>query len=174
MEPGFRQARIRFLADQNFSHMLTLAWNNHLQANAESGTCWAGSYKVSFEQARHQLRSLQARVDERFFGRRFFKFPPEIRTEFVAFVENPAINFHVHSLWRVPADKFERFEAFFVDGQRGLWNKIVPSGSHRLRRVNNVEADANYCTKGQHAGSDYMLEIWSRDFAPEKTERQSG
>ncbi|MGZ9157621.1 MAG: hypothetical protein ACXW36_02010 [Nitrospira sp.] len=120
---------------------------------------------MTLPRAREDMRALHGRVDERFFGRRFYRVPTCQRTlAFFAF-ESVLTNLHAHSLWRITdREKLLRFHRFFEGERGGLWNDIVESGSYKLRIVDDHAAATGYVLKEQHMGSDDRLTMWSDEF----------
>lgn len=129
--------------------MLTLSWNRPL----------------ALRRARADLRALHARVDERFYGRRFFRRRPADRTLAVFVFEKCDTHMHVHSLWRVPdRSKLLPFHRMFTGERGGIWNDVVPSGSYALSIIGDHGTAGGYIMKDQHMTSDDSLMVWSDEF----------
>lgn len=152
---AFKDAQARFCAALRFTHVLTLSWNRDVRLEAAQG----------------DLRRLHRRVDEELLGRHFYKLPADARSLAMFAFEGDRKSVHVHAMWRVPptplgTNRLLRFHGMFPDERGGIWNQIVPTGSYKLRVINDYATAANYVLKEQHMNSDDQTIIWSTDFAP--------
>ena len=91
-----QQAELRkWLTEFEWSHFVTINFN---QATTDLS-------------ARRALSRVHQRLDEKLFGKRFYKRPDADRTFFIAIPEM-ASSPHFHALFRVPAEKRELFETW--------------------------------------------------------------
>lgn len=146
---AFKSAYAEMTWSAGFTHCLTLAWNR----------------RTSIHNAKRSLSALHARVDERFYGRRFHRRPRLERTLAFFVFEKVETNLHVHSLWRVPSkEKLLPFHRLFPGVRGGVWNSLVPSGTYALSIIDDHHTACGYVMKDQHMGSDDHLVVWSDDF----------
>ena len=116
---------------------------------------------------RRHLRLLSARVDGALFGSRFDKKPLRDRTNFFGFPSGtqPGCMFHVHMVWCVPESRWETFENLFADGAPASpWRTLVAYGTHKLKRIHDLDGWINYCTR-QSSWQDMII---SQELVPTK------
>lgn len=152
---AFKNAHTSFCAALRFTHVLTLSWNRDTR----------------LEHAQGDLRRLHGRVDETLLGRSFYKLPSDARSLAMFAFEGDRRSVHAHALWRVPptplgTNRLLRFHRMFPDERGGVWNDIVPTGSYKLRIIDDYATATSYVLKEQHMNSDDQRVIWSTDFAP--------
>ena len=119
------------LGAQDFTHFVTIAFNE----------------KTTDASAARLLRRFHQRLDQKLFGRKFYKRPPEARTFFIALPE-VASSLHFHALFRVPAEVHERFRAESpailkrVAKAASYDIKPIPTDADKQRIVSYVTKDA--------------------------------
>ena len=151
----FKNELIRFYAQQNFSHVLTLAWNSPAGRKATRRS-------VGLGQARSDVAHLLARIDRRLHGSRFHKCPD--RTRAVFFFEGVGENLHAHGLMKVDCTRLLPLHRLFPGERGGVWNDVVVAGSYKLEMIDDVRTTCAYLLKEQHLQSDERTTLWSDEF----------
>ena len=126
---AYRKEMQRFIAKQQLTHFLTLAFNGPTHFNsAERALCRFG-----------------ARIDQSILGRDWLSRPQE-RTFFIAFPEHSLSNFHYHATVRFDCkDRPSLQELRRIVAN--TWGRIVPSGSAVLDRITSKLGISRYITK---------------------------
>lgn len=167
---AWKPAMMHTFESQSYTTAVTLAWNR----------------PVGRVRARADLAKLVAFIDRQLLGPRFHERLAEARTDAVFVFEGyDTGHVHVHSLWRAPQNRWFELGKLFGDwrsaklsqrrsptstftGPRvGVWNKVVPTGSHCITAMNVVGGNdeiTGYILKGQHAGSDVRDIVWASEF----------
>jgi hypothetical protein len=68
---------------------------------------------------------------------------PDERTTYIATIEKPDTNIHVHALFRMTQEQ----KARFTDIAPGIWKKLVEAGNLDIQPVHHTEGAARYVTK---------------------------
>lgn len=139
--------RVRFLGESRPSHALTLSYND----------C------VSARRVRNDLDDMHAHLDRRLLGRRFHRASPMRRTWYVAIVERPTTNLHLHLVMRVVADRWHTFESLFPGQKGSFWTMWAPRGTYALTRIYDTAGWVRYATKTLRMTSEW---IDSAEFLP--------
>jgi hypothetical protein len=108
--------------------------------------------------ARRLISRIHQRLDQKLFGRKFFKRPESARTFFVA-VPEVASSLHYHFLFRVPAEKHDLFLAYAP----AIIKNVAKASSCQIDAVRS-QADkdriASYITKDaymKHSIENYIV-----------------
>jgi hypothetical protein len=151
----FKSELIRFYSQQNFSHVLTLAWNS-------SGGRAAPRRSVGLEKARSDVAHLLARIDHRLHGPRYHTKPD--RTRAVFFFEGVGENLHTHGLLKVDSTRVLPLHGLFPGERGGVWSDVVPAGSYKLEIIDDIRTTCAYLLKEQHLHSNDRTTLWSDEF----------
>ena len=112
-----RAAHAKFLADQiKPTTALTLVYN-------DTG--------ISRARIVRDLRDLHADIDRRLYGRRYYKRPPSMRSQFWAVIEMQKDYPHVHVGWQLPKDG----DAVLIHALKTerIWLRFAPRGHYDIR-----------------------------------------
>lgn len=156
----FKNELVRFYSRQNFSHVLTLAWNSTLGREASRRS-------VGLAQARSDVAHLLARIDRRLHGPRFHICPDRIRAVF--FFEGVGENLHAHGLLKVDSARLLSLHRLFPGERGGIWNDVVAAGSYKLEMIDDARTTCAYLLKEQHLNSDDRTTLWSDEFVSPRT-----
>ena len=122
----FRSECIRWIADFQPTLFVTFAFNR----------------EISSEGARRTLEHFHKRLDEKFLGKAALRRPDE-RSVYIATIEKPDTNLHVHALFKLsPIHQLS-----FALVAEGIWAKLVPAGNLDIKPVSCVKGVAAYITK---------------------------
>lgn len=150
-----RKETIReWLTQQTWTHFVTVAFNE--QTTDASAT--------------RLLRRFHQRLDQKLFGRRFFKRPPDARTFFIA-VPEQAANLHYHMLFRVPPDVHERFTAELP----AIVKSVAKAASYDIQPIPTAEDKAriaSYITKDAYQQRSIGNFIVSSEFSRRRATNQ--
>lgn len=145
------EVNLPWLKNQNFTHVVTLAFNRKTLLNG----------------ARLSLRRFHARLDRALLGANFYKKSSNKRSFFYAFPEHINSNFHYNMLLRVSAKHVDKTTAIL--GEK--WSKVVTSGSVDVKLISNVHDYSNllhYQVKEQSYNiTSYQSYILSNEFLSE-------
>ncbi len=122
----FRSECIRWIADFQPTLFVTFAFNREI-------TC---------DGARRTLEHFHKRLDEKFLGKAALRRPDE-RSVYIATIEKPDTNLHVHALFKLSPTHQLRFALVAED----IWAKLVPAGNLDVKPVSYVDGVAAYITK---------------------------
>ena len=108
---------------------------------------------VSMEEAQRTFEEFHQRLDRKLLGRSYFNRPGD-RTVYIAAIEKPDTNIHIHALFRMTTEQAARFG----DIAPGIWTKLVAAGNLDIQPVRHAEGAARYVTKALHPEtSDRLL-----------------
>lgn len=141
------EARVQWLAQQQWTHAVTLSYND---------------WPISRARMRANLRDLHGYVDRRLLGTRFHKLPPARRSRFVAFVEAEGHHPHLHCGWFVPTGR-RVMELARLFRHENVWARFAPAGTFELRIIEQGRGWWSYATKHVTAEDDWFF---SEDFLP--------
>lgn len=120
------------------------------------------------------LRTLDAAVHARLFGRNFYRLKFERRLFWMAVREGRDANPHVHMAWWVPGDLIRKFALLFGQAKReDIWRDQTGSGSSQVKIIDGGLDWVNYMLKmNPHlaTGDDTMFvasQFWPSDCRPE-------
>jgi len=121
----------------------------------------------SYHSARSKLKTFQKLIDERRFGRLFYKRKPERRLDFLVapekFVDGHP---HYHGILAVPDDHLALYEAGeLIDLYQQTWRSVVPAGQSEFKPLFDPVCWLNYSSK-ENCISTSDRTIWSMDFVP--------
>ena len=131
---------VDFLTSSGFTHAVTLKPNNK-RSSPDVNTLHRLFAKV------HML------VDRRLLGSRYsHRSRNHLRSLAVGIVEGLPDSGHLHGAFRIDRSNWEAFEALFQDGsaaadRKGIWRKLVPSGTNVVERISEPEGWHRYAFK---------------------------
>jgi hypothetical protein len=126
----------------------SMKFKNHKTTNSYPD--YTKSFDWSKTSVPRHLKLIHAFVDKKLFGCRFNLLAPEKRSFFFAFISGDGETrmLHTHMIWSVCAERQEKFEALFSDkNKKTLWNKLVPSGTHKIEKLYDADGWETYCKK---------------------------
>lgn len=123
---AYREGVRSLVADSKPSLFITLAFN-----------C-----ETTVEAASKKLRDFQARVDHHLLGHRWQKMTGR-RTRYIAVIEHPDTNLHIHVALAVSLDRVKHVEAVTDES----WKKLVPSGTTDVKLADNPFGLGRYIAK---------------------------
>ena len=97
---------------------------------------------VSMDEAQRTFEEFQQRIDRKLLGRSFIARPDE-RIAYIATIEKPDTNIHIHALFRMTQEQ----KARFAEIAPGIWKKLVEAGNLDIQPVHHAEGAARYVTK---------------------------
>jgi hypothetical protein len=97
---------------------------------------------VSPAEAQRRLEAFHMRLDRKLLGRAMLRKPDE-RSSYIATIENPQTNIHIHGLFKMT----ERQRLIFGLVAREIWLELAPGGNLDIQAVTYVEGVAAYVTK---------------------------
>lgn len=139
--------RLDWLADQRWTHAVTLSYND---------------WPITAARIRRDLRALYCAVERRLFGTRFHLRPTTARTRFVFLVEGMQHHPHLHGGWWVPGGQRIVDFAWTI---REVWPRLAPAGTRKLRWMGDRRGWWSYCMKSAAPGSDWII---SNEFLPSR------
>lgn len=122
----YRAECVRWMSDFGPNLFVTFAFNR-----------W-----MSMDEAQRTFEEFHQRVDRKLLGRSYFARPDD-RTVYIATIEKPDTNIHVHALFRMTSEQAARFGAFAPD----IWMKLIAAGNLDIQSVHDAEGAARYVTK---------------------------
>lgn len=144
----YRAACIRWIAEFGPNLFVTFAFNRDI------GT----------DEAQALFEKFHGHLDRRLVGRAFLR-RPEKRTDYIATIEKPDINIHIHALFRMTAVQKLRFSLI----ARDLWEGLVKGGGLDIQTVHGAGGVANYITKElRPETSDRLLLPRHKDVLPSR------
>lgn len=97
---------------------------------------------VSMDEAQRTFEEFHHRLDMKLVGRAALRRPNE-RTVYIATIEKPETNIHVHALFKMTAEQKARFGEIAP----AIWTKLVKAGNLDIKAVHYAEGAARYITK---------------------------
>lgn len=97
---------------------------------------------MSIDEAQIAFERFHGQLDRRLVGRAFQR-RPEKRSTYIATIEKPTRNIHIHALFKMTKLQELRFHLV----AEHLWKKITISGHIDARRVFDAEGVADYISK---------------------------
>lgn len=97
---------------------------------------------ISMDEAQATFEKFHGHLDRKLVGRAFLRRPDE-RTRYIATVEKPDTNIHIHALFKMTDIQKLRF-CLIADG---LWAELVKGGNLDIQAVHLVKGVAGYITK---------------------------
>ncbi|QNE30575.1 hypothetical protein F1C10_00265 [Sphingomonas sp. NBWT7] len=122
----YRAECVRWMTDFNPDLFVTFAFNR-----------W-----ISMDEAQRTFEAFHAHLDHKLLGRSYNRRPDE-RTAYIATIEKPDTNIHVHALFRMTQEQ----KARFTEIAPGIWKKLVEAGNLDIQPVHHSEGAARYVTK---------------------------
>lgn len=109
--------------------------------------------RISMNEAQIVLEKFHAFMDRKIVGRAFLR-RPEKRSTYIAMIEKPDANIHIHALFKMTPMQRLRF-CLTADA---VWKKLFPGGNVDLLHVYCAQGAADYITKElQPQTSDRLL-----------------
>lgn len=97
---------------------------------------------VSMDEAQAIFEKFHGHLDRKLIGRAFLRRPND-RTDYIATVEKPDANIHIHALFKMTPIQKLRF-CLIADG---IWEGLVKGGNLDIQTVYGAEGVADYITK---------------------------
>ncbi|MEG8018785.1 hypothetical protein [Sphingomonas sp. LR55] len=97
---------------------------------------------IGMDEAQVALEKFHGHLDRKLIGRAFLR-RPEKRTNYIATIEKPDTNIHIHALFKMTGIQKLRF-CLIADG---IWESMVKGGNLDIQAVHNAEGVADYITK---------------------------
>lgn len=97
---------------------------------------------ISMDEATRTFEEFHGRLDRKLLGRSYIDRPDE-RTEYIATIEKPDANIHIHALFKMSPEQKERFGELAPP----IWTKLVKAGNLDVKQVYCPEGAARYVTK---------------------------
>lgn len=132
----YRSECIRWMTDFKPTLFVTFVFNSDI--------------RIDF--ARRTLEEFHKRLDAKLVGRAALRKPGE-RSVYIATVEKPDTNLHIHALFKVSARQMARFGIVADD----IWKKLAPAGNLVIKPVTCAEGAAAYITKELRPDDDRLL-----------------
>lgn len=122
----YRSEAIRWMAEFKPALFVTFVFNS----------------QTSIDGARRRLEEFHKRLDGKLVGRRALHKPDE-RSVYIATVEKPDTNLHIHALFKLSDLQAVRFGLV----ANKIWAKLAPAGNLDIKPVCYAEGAAAYITK---------------------------
>lgn len=97
---------------------------------------------ISMDEAQRTFEEFHGRLDRQLLGRSYLARPAE-RTAYIATVEKPDTNIHIHALFKMTVEQ----KAGFSEVAPAIWTKLIPAGNLDIKPVHDAEGAARYVTK---------------------------
>jgi hypothetical protein len=97
---------------------------------------------ISMDRAQKLFEDFHLRLDRKLIGRAAFR-RPDLRTTYIATIEKPRANLHIHALFRMTAEQ----KARFVEVALAIWKELVEQGNLDIKPVYYAEGAGRYVTK---------------------------
>lgn len=98
--------------------------------------------EISSAEAQRKLEAFHMRVDRKLVGRALLR-KPEKRSTYIAVIEKPDANLHIHALFKLTDRQRVVFGLIAAD----IWNELAAGGNIDIQRVTSAEGVAAYVTK---------------------------
>ncbi len=123
----YRAECIRWMTEFEPSLFVTFVFNTQITPDA----------------ARRKLETFHKMLDGKLVGRAALRLPDE-RSVYIAIIEKPDANLHIHALFKL-TDDLQRLRFCLVAHE--IWAKLVEAGNLDIQRVTCAEGVASYVTK---------------------------
>ncbi len=97
---------------------------------------------IGMDEAQATLERFHGHLDRKLIGRAFLRRPKK-RTIYIATIEKPDTNIHIHALFKMTGMQKLRF-CLIADG---IWEEMAKGGNLDIQAVHGAEGVANYITK---------------------------
>ncbi|MBV2150149.1 hypothetical protein KRZ98_18055 [Sphingobium sp. AS12] len=97
---------------------------------------------INIDEAQRTFEKFHGYIDRKLIGRAFLR-RPDKRSSYIATVEKPDTNIHIHALFRMSDIQKLRF-CLIADG---IWETLVKGGNLDIQVVHCAEGVADYITK---------------------------
>lgn len=97
---------------------------------------------ISIIEAQVLLERFHGYIDRKIIGRAFIR-RPEKRSSYIATIEKPRTNIHIHALFKMTAMQKLKF-CLTADAE---WKKLCQSGNLNMQNIRDAEGAADYITK---------------------------
>lgn len=98
--------------------------------------------QITMDGAQHQLEQFHQRLDRMLVGRAALR-RPEKRSVYIAAIERPTSNLHIHALFRMTDLQRVRFGLVAEE----IWAELAPAGNLDIQRVTGAQGAAAYISK---------------------------
>lgn len=132
----YRSECIRWMADFEPTLFVTFVFNSAISADG----------------ARRKLEEFHKRLDGKLVGRAALRKPDE-RSVYIAAIEKPDTNLHIHALFKTSDLQSVRFGLVADD----IWKKLAPAGDLVIKPVIYADGAAAYITKDLRPDSEMLL-----------------
>lgn len=122
----YRAECIRWMTDFNPDLFVTFVFNR----------------SISMDEAQANLERFHGELDRCLVGRAFKRRPGK-RSAYIATIEKPTANIHIHALFKMT--KLQKLRFYLV--ARGIWAKLAEAGNLDIQPVHYAEGVADYITK---------------------------
>lgn len=97
---------------------------------------------ISADRAQEQFERFHGHLDRKLVGRAFLRRPSQ-RSSYIATIEKPEANLHIHALFKMrPLQKLR----FHLEA-RDIWAKLVDGGNLDIQPISCARGAASYITK---------------------------
>lgn len=107
---------------------------------------------IGVDGARRKLEEFHKRIDGKLVGRAALR-KPEERSIYIATIEKPEVNLHIHALFKTTDLQRVRFGIAADE----IWKKLAPAGNLDIQMVSNATGAATYITKELRPDSEMLL-----------------
>lgn len=114
---------------------------------------FAFNRSISMDRAQKIFEDFHLDLEQRLIGRAVLRHP-ERRTDYIATIEKPTANLHIHALFCMTAEQKAKFPEIAKD----IWKRLCAAGNLDIKPVHYAEGAARYITKELRADtSDRLL-----------------
>lgn len=133
----YRSECVRWISEFNPDLFVTFAFNR----------------SISMDRAQKMFEDFHLQLDQKLIGRAVLRHP-ERRTDYIATIEKPTRNLHIHALFCMTTEQ----KAKFPEIAQAIWKKLCAAGNLDIKPVHYAEGAARYITKELRADtSDRLL-----------------
>jgi hypothetical protein len=135
-EEKFRSECVRWMADFGPTLFVTFVFNSEISGHG----------------AQSKLEKFHKMLDAKLVGRAALR-KPEKRSVYIATIEKPDANLHIHALFKTSDLQRVRFGLVADD----IWKKLAPAGNLVIKPVTYAAGAADYITKELRAETSERL-----------------
>ncbi|HEX7853468.1 MAG TPA: hypothetical protein VF503_07200 [Sphingobium sp.] len=144
----YRAECIRWMADFTPDLFVTFAFNR----------------SISMDEAQAIFEKFHGYLDRKLIGRAFLR-RPDKRTDYIATIEKPDTNIHIHALFKM--SKIQKLRFCLIADR--IWETLVKGGNLNIQTVHCAEGVANYITKElRPETSDRLLLPLHKEVSPSR------
>jgi hypothetical protein len=100
------------------------------------------NHQIGIEEARQALEKFHGQLDRKLVGRAFLR-NPDKRSTYIATIEKPDANIHIHALFKLT--EAQKLQFALVANE--IWGRLIRGGNLDIQPVHCVEGVADYITK---------------------------